>query len=121
MAKRPRTRPPDPACLHCRPAGIEWTAAVRLEGTGGMKPPGVQRVEHRVRHHDGPGRPSSKALVRQEAERRVAASTASPLLKTFSSDLSDWLRETYPGLSQMTPRGVENVVRDIWQRWQPNI
>jgi hypothetical protein len=68
-----------------------------------------------------PGRPSSRRFVRQEAEQRVAVGTAPKLLKVFGSDLSYWLRETYPGLPQMTPRAVENVVRDIWRRRQQNI
>jgi hypothetical protein len=92
------------------------TVEARWGGVGSMKPPRAQIFEHRERLHDAPGRPSSRSLVKQEAERRVAAGLAPKLLKTFGSELSTWLRETYPDLPQITPRAVENVVRHIWRR-----
>jgi hypothetical protein len=100
---------------------VRTYAEARFEGAGELKPPRVQIFEHHERLHDAPGRPSSRDLVRQEAERRVADGTVSGLLlKTFGSDLSDWLRDNHPDLPQMKPRVVENVVRDIWRRAQPN-
>jgi len=118
-ARRPPD--PDPLCQACQPAGIQWTVGANWAGAGAMT--SVVRIFEppRERLHDAPGRPSSRDLVRQEAERRVATRTAPRLLKTFGSELSVWLRETYPGLPQMEPRTVENVVRDIWRRGQSNI
>ena len=106
--------------IHEIPGKTQFAEA-RFEGTGGLKPPGVQIFEHRERLHDAPGRPSSRELVRDEAKRRVAAGIAAKPLNAFGHDLSAWLRENHPGLPQMKGRSIENVVRDIWQRTQSNI
>jgi hypothetical protein len=99
-----------------RPA-VQQFAEVRLAGAGALRLSGVRIFEPpRERLHDAPGRPSSADLVKQEAERRVADGTVPQLLKTFGSELSEWLHGKHPDLPQMAPQSVENVVRTIWQR-----
>jgi hypothetical protein len=106
-----------------QPEVIVTREGIPLRGSSGMRT--IPRVfeQPKERLHDARGRPSSKDLIRREAQQRVAAGTLPrlPQLNRFGRVLSAWLRETYPDLPQMTPRVVENVIRDIWKQRKKNI
>jgi hypothetical protein len=66
---------------------------------------------------DESGRPSSRDLIREKATSLLVADAANGALKQlrqYGYDLSIWLGE-HPDLPQMTPRVVENNIRDIWR------
>jgi hypothetical protein len=99
---------------------IKIKEGIRLPGGSDMRT--IPRVfeSPKERLHDTRGRPSSKDLIRREAQRRVEAGALPrlPQLNRFGRALSVWLHETYPDLPQMMPRAVENIVRDIWRQRQ---
>ena len=97
----------------------EASAVFSGEGGGRLVPRIFEPPRERL--HDAPGRPSSLAHIRREAERRAVTGTAPKRLKTFASELSAWLRKTYPDLPQMKPRSLENKIRDIWGLRQKSI
>src|SRR6266436_7879567 len=61
------------------------------------------------------GRPTSRDLVRQEAERCLKACREVPLLKKLATDISRWLAVKHPTLPGMEPRTVEGLIRDLWR------
>jgi hypothetical protein len=67
-----------------------------------------------------PGRPTSKHLIEDEAKRRLDSGAPCCTLKTFAAELAIWLRHIHPKAPKMTPRTVENAVRDLWQRRNEN-
>jgi hypothetical protein len=60
------------------------------------------------------GRPSSRDLIRTEAQRRLASGTVPLTLKEFGNELSVWLRENHPNAAPMAPPTVEDNIRDLW-------
>ncbi len=63
-----------------------------------------------------PGHKSSQHLVEAEAYRRILRGEAPATLDAFARQLLQWLNDTYPGAAPATPHGVENWIRDTWQR-----
>jgi hypothetical protein len=68
-----------------------------------------------------PGRPSSKDLIRTEAERRLVNSSAPDRLKKLATDLADWLHDAHPEAPQVRPKTIENNIRDLWREYRPAI
>ncbi len=60
------------------------------------------------------GRPSSKALVREKAQSRLAAEPGLKL-KALAHDLSNWLRANHPDMPQMAPATVADNIRNLWK------
>jgi hypothetical protein len=62
------------------------------------------------------GRPTSRDLVRPEAQRRLAAGEVPEelLLKEFGTALSNWLAENHPNAPSMSAERLEKCVRDLW-------
>jgi hypothetical protein len=105
-----------------QPAGGKiWGASAVFSGEGGGRLVPKIFEPPRERLQDASGRPSSSAHILQEAQRREVTGTVPKRLKTFASDLSTWLRKTYPDLPQIKPDSVQNVVRKIWQRARRSI
>jgi len=101
---------------------VEASAVFSGESGGRLAPRVFEAPRERL--HDAPGRPSSLAHIRQEAQRRVAAGPLpkkSEKVSGFACELSAWLRKTYPDLPQMKPRSLENKIRDIWGLRQKSI
>jgi len=63
-----------------------------------------------------PGRRTSQRLVETEAYRRIMSGMAPETLAEFAQQLSDWLREAYPGAAPMTLDTVEDQIRETWHR-----
>jgi hypothetical protein len=63
-----------------------------------------------------PGRPSSRDLVRAEAQRRLNAGEVPTTLslKEFGTALSQWLATTHSGAPSMSGERVEKCVRGLW-------
>lgn len=62
-----------------------------------------------------PGAPSSSHLVEMELARRLSIGAKESSLAKQAASLSKWLKETHPGLRQMTPGTIENTIRDAWR------
>jgi hypothetical protein len=62
------------------------------------------------------GRPSSKDLVRQEAQRRCEAGEIEPTLKTFAAGLEDWLKKEHPDQPSLCADRIAREVSDIRRR-----
>ena len=60
------------------------------------------------------GRPSSRDLVRLEAQPRLEVGTVPPTLKQFGNELSVWLAEHHSDAPPMVGRVVERNIRDLW-------
>jgi len=60
------------------------------------------------------GRPSSRDLVRLEAQRRLDVDTVPATLKQFGNELSMWLAANHPGAPRMVGRVVERNIRALW-------
>jgi hypothetical protein len=70
--------------------------------------------KHKTFETGAPGRPTSKHLVVAEAARRIAAGGYPKTLAEFSRQLAEWLQTTEELAAPMTPRTIENAVRDLW-------
>jgi hypothetical protein len=108
-----------------QPAGgnVKKASAVFTGKGGGRAVPRIFE-RPRERRHDAPGRPSSLALVRAEAQRQVSAGPLpkkSEQVSGFARELVAWLRKTYPDFPQMEPKSLENGIRDIWRLRQKSI
>jgi hypothetical protein len=86
----------------------------RLGGDSGMRV-AMRRFRTTEILNDAPGRPSSRDLVRQEVKRRLDAGNTSHL-GVLGHNLSEWLANEHPAAPQMSPRVVENNIRDLWQQ-----
>jgi hypothetical protein len=72
-----------------------------------------------------PGRPSAKDMIRAEAERRLLSGEVVPRprgLARFAQDLSNWWERerqkfTPPGPA-MKAGTIENIVRNLWRKFQ---
>ena len=67
----------------------------------------------------GQGRPTSRHLVEPEAKRRIAAGELPESLAGFANSLSRWLSETHPTAAPMTPKTIENRIRQLWHDRPP--
>jgi hypothetical protein len=64
---------------------------------------------------DNLGRPSSRDLVRAEAQRQLdSAEPVPPTLKEFGNKLSKWLRDNHPDAPPMAGPTVEDNIRDLF-------
>jgi len=61
------------------------------------------------------GRPNSIPIIREEAQRRLAAGGMLETLKRFANELSSWLARQHPDEPAMTPAVVERNIRDLWR------
>jgi hypothetical protein len=61
------------------------------------------------------GRPTSRHIVLPEARRRLDAGDCPKTLAEFSRQLADWLEKTEPAAASMTPKAIENNIREIWR------
>jgi hypothetical protein len=62
-----------------------------------------------------PGRPTSRHIYMQEAERRLAAEDYPKTLKEFADELAEWLQNTHPQAAPVTPGTIRNRVRRVWR------
>jgi hypothetical protein len=60
------------------------------------------------------GRPSSRDLVRAEAQRRLDSGLVPSTLKEFGNKLSEWLRDNHPDAPPMAGPTVEDNIRDLF-------
>jgi len=67
----------------------------------------------------GQGRPTSRHLVEVEAKLRIAAGELPKSLAEFAKSLSGWLSETHPAAAPMTPKTIENRIRQLWHDRPP--
>jgi hypothetical protein len=63
-----------------------------------------------------PGRPTSAHFVVQEFNRRCQSGEVEDILSSEAKALSAWLKATHAGLPRMTPRTIENKIRDAHRR-----
>ena len=63
-----------------------------------------------------PGHRTSEHLVDAEAYRRIMSGAAPETLSDFAHQLSDWFRDAYPAASALTPKVIEQQIRDTWHR-----
>jgi hypothetical protein len=90
--------------------------AIKFEIKSEMAPPFLKRYGEKNDDLWAPGgRPSSKNLVRAEAERRLAAGVAS---KGLADQLSRWLDAHHLEAPSMEPRTVQRHIRDIIQKFR---
>jgi hypothetical protein len=61
-----------------------------------------------------PGRPTSKHLVLEMAQRRLDAGDYPATLTAFSRELADALAREEPGAARMTAKTVSNAIRKLW-------
>jgi hypothetical protein len=61
------------------------------------------------------GRPSSRDLVRAEAQRRLDSGEVPATIKEFGNALSTWLAATHSDAPSMVAPVVERCVRDLWR------
>ena len=66
------------------------------------------------------GRPTSWHLVKAEAERLIGQTDYPKTLRAFSDQLAEWLKRNYPKAPSMTPKAIENKVRQIWLKRPQN-
>jgi hypothetical protein len=62
-----------------------------------------------------PGRPTSRHLVEEEMGRRFASGIEEPSLRAEAAVLSKWLKQYHPDTPQMTPKTIENALRDVFK------
>lgn len=63
-----------------------------------------------------PGHNKSLHLIDTEAYRRVMAGQLPGTLSDFTSELSDWLRQTHPNAAPLTDEAIKNQIHDTWHR-----
>lgn len=63
-----------------------------------------------------PGHRTSEHLVDAEAYRRIMSGAAPETLSDFARQLSDWFRDAYPAAAPLTPKAIEQQIRDTWHR-----
>jgi len=116
-----RGMPADLSMLYDPCPGI-LRAAVYFAGGGNMQG-SVKRGEVKfIEKNDDigggrTGKPSSKQLVRDEAERLLKHGYAGSK-KALASDLSAWLARHHQDEPQMKPAVVERNITDIWQMYR---
>jgi hypothetical protein len=59
-----------------------------------------------------PGRPTSMHLIRAEHSRRLAAKEACASVSAEASHLAGWLRAAHPAAPPVTPKTIENGIRE---------
>ena len=76
----------------------------------------IPAIEHPAQEASRRGRPSSAALVLEEAEKRLQSSDRARHIsrgrKTFLAELSDWLRNTHPNARSMAAKTIGDHLRE---------
>jgi hypothetical protein len=65
------------------------------------------------------GRPTSKHLVRTEAQRRLDTGDYPESLAAFSEQLAAWLEVAEPEAAPMTAKTIQNNLRELWRSKRP--
>ena len=63
----------------------------------------------------GPGPPTAKQLVINEAGRRLANGKPCPKVSEFAADLFQWMKDALPDAPPMTAGTIENTVREMFR------
>jgi hypothetical protein len=71
------------------------------------------------RKSGAPGRPSAMDLVEKEFQRRVAAGELKETLAAQSKVLAGWLQDNHPGEPPLTPKTIENKLRESYRAARP--
>ncbi len=54
--------------------------------------------------------------IEREAYRRITAGEAPDTLGQLTHEVLSWFQETHPGIRTVTPKMVEDQIRDTWHR-----
>jgi hypothetical protein len=96
------------------------SATATFKGVGEQhKFPGRVFEPPKERLKDAPGRPSSAALVIEEARRRLASDIVRGPLYRFCDKLSKWVRETHSDNPPMDAKTIERHIRkNLRAEWE---
>lgn len=61
------------------------------------------------------GRPTSSHLIKAEFQRRIEMGQICESIKKEAVVLAEWLKLCHPGLAPMTPKSIENAIRDEYR------